>query len=76
MGAYKMKYSIVYTDFLSMWTKVINPIASCKETRIKNNTQNWFDKEIAELTHAKFKKIKTLCQSENLEKQVPSIKPY
>ena len=48
-----MKYGIPYADILSMWMKFINPIAPGKETRIKNNTEKGFDKEIAELTHAK-----------------------
>ena len=44
--------------------KVINEIAPSKETRIKNNNQDWFDREVADLIHVleklflKFKKSK------------------
>ena len=44
--------------------KVINKIASSKEIRIKNNNRDWFDREVADLFHAreklflKFKKSK------------------
>ena len=44
--------------------KTVNEIATSKEIRIKNNTQEWFEREIAELIHArenlflKFKKSK------------------
>ena len=51
--------------------KVVNEVAPSKEIRIKNNTQEWFDREIAELTHAreklfvKFKKSKLHIDEEN-----------
>ena len=36
--------------------KIANEIAQSKEEiRIKNNTQEWFDREIAELIHAREK---------------------
>ena len=44
--------------------KVINAIASSKQIRIKNNSRDWFDREVAELFHVreklflKFKKSK------------------
>ena len=44
--------------------KVVNEIAPSKEIRIKHNTQEWFNREIAELIHSceklflKFKKSK------------------
>ena len=43
---------------------VINEIARSKEIRIKNNNQDWFDREVADLIHVwekfflKFKKSK------------------
>ena len=52
------------TDFLNKLMKVVNEIAPSKEVRIKNNMQEWFDREIAELIYArkklflKFKKSK------------------
>ena len=54
--------------------KVVNEIAPSKEIRIKNNTQEWFDREIAELIHAreklflKFKKSKLHINEENYKK--------
>ena len=53
-----------YTDFLNKLMKVINEIAPSKEIRIKNNNQDWFDREVADLIHVwekfflKFKKSK------------------
>ena len=41
-----------YTDFLKKLIKVVNEIAPSKKIKIKNNTQEWFDREIAELIHA------------------------
>ena len=41
--------------------KVVNEIAPSTEIRIKNNMQEWFDREIAELIHTReklFKKYK------------------
>ena len=63
-----------YNDFLNKLTKVINEIAPSKKIRIKTNTQEWFDREIAELIHAckklflKFKKSKLLIDEENYKK--------
>ena len=64
-----------YTDFLNkLITKVVNETAPCKEIRIKNNTQEWFDREIAELIHAqvklllKFKKSKLHVDEESYKK--------
>ena len=37
-----------YTDFLEKISRVINEIAPFKNTRIKHNSQEWFDGEIAE----------------------------
>ena len=35
--------------------KVVNEITPSKEIIIKNNTQKWFDRDIAELIHPSFK---------------------
>ena len=60
-------FYVTWFDERRQWRrhwKVVNEIASSKEIRIKNNTQEWFDREIAELIHAqeklflKFKKSK------------------
>ena len=63
-----------YTDFLNKLMKVVNEIPPSKEIRIKNNTQEWFDREIAELIHAreklflKFKKSNLHIDEENYKK--------
>ena len=65
---------VAYTDFLNKLMEVVNEIGPSKEIRIKNNTQEWFDQEIAELIHAckklflKFKKSKLHIDEENYEK--------
>ena len=61
----------VYTDFLKKLMKVVNEIAPSKEIRIKNNTHEWFDREISELIYTceklflKFKKSKLHNDEEN-----------
>ena len=63
-----------YTDFLNKLMKVVNEIAPSKGIRIKNNTQEWFDREIPELIHAreklflKFIKSKLHIDEENYKK--------
>ena len=63
-----------YTDFLNKLMKVINEIAPSKETRIKNNNQDWFDREVADLIHVreklflKFKKSKLHIDEEIYKK--------
>ena len=62
------------TDFLNKLMKVVNEIAPNKEIRIKNDTQEWFDREIAELIHVreklflKFKKSNVHIDEENYKK--------
>ena len=54
--------------------KVVNEITPSKDIRIKNNTQEWFDREIAELIHVnkklflKFRKSKLHTDEENCKK--------
>ena len=54
--------------------KLVNEIAPSKEIRIKNNTPEWFDKDIAEFIHAReksfleFKKSKLHTDAENYKK--------
>ena len=63
-----------YTDFINKLMKAVNEIAPSKEIRIKNNMQGQFDREIAELIHArkklfkKFKKSKLHTDEENYKK--------
>ena len=44
-----------YTDFLNKLMNAINEIAQSKEIRIKNNNQDWFDREFADLIHVREK---------------------
>ena len=39
---------LAYSDFISRLESVINVVAPAKTVRIKNNTSEWFDGEIAE----------------------------
>ena len=54
--------------------KDVNEIAPSKEIRIKNDTQEWFHREIAELIHVrgklflKFKKSNVHIDEENYKK--------
>ena len=53
---------VAYTDFLNKLMKVINEIAPSKEIRNKNNSQDWFDRKVADLIHVReklFLKIET-----------------
>ena len=56
--------------------KVVNKGAPNKEIRIKNNTKEWFDREIAELIHTRqklFKKFKSFTLRKKITKKL-SIK--
>ena len=53
--------NIAYSDLLNKISNTIDRVATIKETRIKNNTQEWFDNEIAEAIKIRekyFKKFK------------------
>ena len=47
-----------YTDFLNKLMKVINKMAPSKEIRIKNNNQDWSDREVADLIHVQKKLLR------------------
>ena len=63
-----------YTDFLNKLMNAINEIAQSKEIRIKNNNQDWFDREFADLIHVreksflKFEKLKLQIDEEIYKK--------
>ena len=40
--------NVAYSDLLNKISDTIDRVAPMKEIRIKNNTQEWFDNEIAE----------------------------
>ena len=43
---------VAYNDFLNKLMKVGNEIAPSKESSIKNNTDEWFDREIAKFINS------------------------
>ena len=65
---------VAYHNFLNKLMKVVNEIVPSKGIRIKNNTQEWLDREIGELIHAreklflKFRKSKIHIDQENYKK--------
>ena len=53
--------NVAYTDLVKKISNTIDSVAPIKELRIKNNTQGWFDNEIADaikITDKYFKKFK------------------
>ena len=53
--------NVAYSDLLNKISDTIDRVAPIKEIRIKNNTQEWFDNEIAEaikIREKHFKKFK------------------
>ena len=65
---------VAYTDFLNKLMKFINEIAPSKGIRIKTNMQEWFDRKIGELIHARenvflsLRKSKLHIDEENYKK--------
>ena len=56
-----LNVNIAYSDLLNMISDTIDSVAPIKETKIKNNTQEWFDNETAEAIKIRgkyFKKFK------------------
>ena len=52
------KVNIAYLDLVEKMLSVVNKIAPFKDLRIKNNTQDWFDDEIAEAIQLREKRLK------------------
>ena len=53
--------NVAYTDLVKKISNTIDSVAPIKELRIKNNTQGWFDNEIADAIKIRdkyFKKFK------------------
>ena len=69
-----------YADFISKLTEVIERIAPMKQTKIKNNTQEWFDGEVAEKItirekcFKKFKKSKLHIDEEIFKESQKDVK--
>ena len=56
-----LNVNVAYSDLLNKISDTIDNVAPIKEIRIKNNTQEWFDNEIAEAIKIRekyFKKFK------------------
>lgn len=49
---------VAYSDILNQTSGTIVNVAQIREIRINNNTQNWFDNEIAETIKTRPKYIK------------------
>ena len=50
--------NIAYLDLVEKTLSVVNKIAPFKDLRIKNNTQDWFDDDVAEATKIREKRLK------------------
>ena len=53
--------NLAYSDFTNKLTNIINNIAPLKKKKVKNNSQDWFDGEVAEkiaIRDKLFKKFK------------------
>ena len=46
---------IAYNDFINRLACVINAVAPFRIVRVKNNTSEWFDREIADKIHTRDK---------------------
>ena len=55
-----LNVNIAYSDLLNKISDTINNVAPIKEIRIKNNTQEWFDNEIAKAIKPREKYSKSL----------------
>ena len=55
--------NVAYSDLVNRVSDTIDNVAPIKEIRIKNNTQDWFDNEIAEAIKTKEKYLKKIKKS-------------
>ena len=51
--------NLAYTDFVEKLSRVIDSVAPIKQSKIRNNSQEWFDREIAESIAIREKHHKT-----------------
>ena len=56
--------NIVYLDLVERIVSVVDKIAPFKDLRIKNNTQDWFDDEVAEAINSREKRLKHIKSTE------------
>ena len=63
-----------YSDFISRFMAAIDKVAPLREIRVKNRTQDWFDRDIFQALKSrneklkKFKKSKLIIDQEKLKK--------
>ena len=63
-----------YSDFISRFMAAIDKVAPLREIRVKNRTQDWFDRDIFQAIKSrneklkKFKKSRLIIDQENLKK--------
>ena len=55
-----LNVDIAYSNFVNKISDTIDYIAPINEIRIKNNTQDWFDNEIAEAMKTREKYLKNI----------------
>ena len=55
--------NVAYPDLLNKISDTTDNVAPIKEIKIKNNTQEWFDNEVAEAIKTREKYVKTLKKS-------------
>ena len=56
--------NIVYLDLVERIVSVVDKIAPFKDLIIKNNTQDWFDDEVAEAINSREKRLKHIKSTE------------
>ena len=54
---------LAYSDFIQKMTNLLDNLAPLKESRVKNNSREWFDREIAEHIAIRDKNFKLFKKS-------------
>ena len=58
-----MNVNVAYLDLVNKISDTIDNVAPVKEIRIKNNTQDWFNNEVAEAIKTREKYLKKFKKS-------------
>ena len=58
-----MNVNVAYLDLVNKISDTIDNVAPAKEIRIKNNTQDWFNNEVAEAIKTREKYLKKFKKS-------------
>ena len=59
-----MNVNVAYLDLVNKISDTIDNVAPVKEIRIKNNTQDWFNNEVAEAIKTREKYLKKFKKSD------------